>query len=212
MPTKRYCVSALCTGTALIVVGGDGHGRKDKALKAVEVLNIETCEWHIAADLPQPLSSSSIALCGDLVYLLGGGDKHKARTNSVYCCSLTSLFFSTGSTLLRKRFVHVATVTLIRFSKDNPWNRIADLPVKCSTAVSLHGRLLAIGGVDSEDKPTSDVYMYQSTTNSWEIISHMTTPRYYCLLAILPDNQLMVVGGWTTDDKVCDSVEFGKVV
>ena len=76
MPTKRYSVSALCTGTTLIVAGGDGRygrgGDKDEALKTVEVLNTETREWHTAADIPQPLTLSSMTLCGDLVYLLGG--------------------------------------------------------------------------------------------------------------------------------------------
>ena len=37
----------------------------------------------------------------------------------------------------------------------------------------------------------------------------MTTLRYDCLSAVLPDYQLMVVGGYTTGDKKCDSVEFG---
>ena len=54
---------------------------------------------------------------------------------------------------------------------------------------------------------TTDVYMYDSTSNSWEIISHMTTGRDRCFTAVLPDNQLMVVGGYTGDDSN-DSVEL----
>ena len=204
MPTKRFSVSALCAGTTLIAAGGWGHGDKNEALKTVEVLNTETGEWHTAADLPQPLSIASIALCGDLVYLLGGVDKNDTATNSVYSCSLTSLL---GSTSLGKRLVS----TLTRSSKGSPWNRVADLPVARSTAVSLHGRLLAIGGENSEDVPITAVHMYQPTTNSWKLISHMTTPRTRSLSAVLPDNQLMVVGGLTTGYKECDSVEFGIV-
>ena len=80
--------------------------------------------------------------------------------------------------------------------------------------MTLHGQLLAIGGVDSEDKPSTAVHMYQPTIaiDSWEVISHMTTPKYHCLAAVLPDNQLMVVGGRTTGRKICDSVEFGTVI
>jgi hypothetical protein len=211
MPTKRYNVSALCTGTALIVAGGSGcrgRGDKDEALKTVEVLNTETREWHTAADLPQPLALSSMTLCGDLVYLLGGVDKDEEFTKLVYSCSLTSLLFSTGSKSLGKRLIN----TLAWSRKGSPWNRVADLPVIRSTAVSLHGRLLAIGGDDSENKPTTAVHMYQPTTNSWEVISHMTTPRSRCLLAVLPDNQLMVVGGWTSRIKRCDTIEFGLTV
>ena len=167
-----------------------------------------TREWYTAADLPQPLTLSSMALCGDLVYLLGGFNEDRRATNSVYSCSLTSLLSSTGSKTLGGRLVS----TLTRSNKGSPWNRIADLPVKLSSAVSLHGRLLAIGGKDSKGEPTTAVHMYQPTTNSWEIISHMTTPRSRCLSAVLPDNQLMVVGGWITGNKRCDSVEFGIIV
>ena len=200
MPTKRFSLSALCTGTTLIVAGGQEQGG---VLKTVEVLNTETREWHTAADLPQPLVYPSLTLCGDLMYLL------VSVANSIYSCSLASLLFSTGPTSLQRRLVSTLTRSS---SKGSPWNRVVDLPVKRSTAVSLHGRLLAIGGQDSKGKRTTAVHMYQPTTNSWEIISHMTTPRSACLSAVLPDNQLMVVGGWTNDLKKCDSVEFGMIV
>ena len=54
MPTKRSCVSALCIGTALIIVGG----LKGDAvfLKTVEILNTSTRQWHTATELPQPLT------------------------------------------------------------------------------------------------------------------------------------------------------------
>ena len=173
------------------------------------MLNTETRKWHTAADLLQPLSGASIALCGDMVYLLGGVNKDKIATNSVYSCSVTSLISSTGSTSLGERLVS----RLTRFIKGSyrPWNSVANLPVRYSTAVSLHDRLLAIGGMDSKGKPTTAVHMYQPATNSWEIISHVITPRYACLSAVLPDNQLMVVGGRTTGNKYCNSVEFGTV-
>ena len=159
-------------------------------------------------DLPQKLSRSSLTLCGDLVYLLGGHDKNNRATNSAYSCLLSSLLLSAGSKLLGGRLVS----TLTRSASGSPWNRVADLPVTLSTAVNLHGRLLAVGGGDSAGTPSTAVHMYQPTTNSWEVISHMTTPRCRCLAAVLPDNQLMVVGGETIGGKLCDSVEFGRVL
>ena len=92
------------------------------------------------------------------------------------------------------------------------WNRVADLPMKYSTCTAFRGQLLAIGGRDSDDKGSRAIHMYKPTTNSWEVISHMITPRSTCLAAVLPDNQLMVVGGWIAKDKKCDSVEFGRVI
>ena len=170
------------------------------------MLNTETRQWHTAPDLPELLSGLSLTLCGDLVYILEGHNKDC----TVYLSSLNIILLSAGSNSLAGRLVN----TLKRSSKHSIilWNRVADLPVMYSTGVSLHGQLLAIGGMDSDNKPTTAVHMYQPTTNSWKVISHMTTPRYRCLAAVLPDNQLMVVGGWTTDNKEYDSVEFGKAI
>ena len=205
MPTKRFCVSALCTGTALIVAGGSFGG--NQKLKGVEVLNTETQQWHTAPDLPEPLTESSLTLCGDLVYLLGGVNKHNTDTSSVYSCSLRTLLFSASSKSLGGRLKD----SFIRPKRSGIWNKVADLPVERSTAVTLYDQLLAIGGRDL-NKRTAAVHMYKPTTDSWEVISHMSTPRSFCLATVLPDNQLMVVGGCTTKGKLCDSVEFGRIV
>ena len=77
------------------------------------------------------------------------------------------------------------------------------------------GQLLALGGKDSHNKPTTAVYMYNQATNSWNVISHMATARWGCFAAVLPNNQLMVVGGRTTINArwtYLDSVEFGSLI
>ena len=78
------------------------------------------------------------------------------------------------------------------------------------------GQLLAVGGEDADEKPTTAVYTFNQATNSWNVISHMTTARKNCFAAVLPNNQLMVVGGetkindrWTYSDY---SVEFGSLI
>ena len=202
MPTKRCGVSALCIGTALIVVGGEkGNNHNVTILKSVEVLNTSTRQWHTATELPQALSTSSMTICGDRIYLLGGIDKNVEWTHSVYSCLLTSLLLSIRSGLVR---------ALSRSSSSDTWIRVADLPVVGSTAVSLYGQLIAVGGRDLLDKCTSDIHRYSPSTNSWEVISHMATPRSVCLAAVLPDNQLVVVGGLTKDNEKSDSVELGS--
>jgi hypothetical protein len=161
--------------------------------------------WHDAApNLPQPLYQSSLILCDNLVYLLGGyNDEFELCSHNVavYFCSLNSLLFPKS---IGGRLVSALTC--------NPWKTVADLPVKASTTVILDGRLLAIGGLDAANKPITAVHTYQPTTNSWEVVSHMITPRSECLAAVLPDNQLMVVGGRTAYNRLCNSVEFGTVV
>ena len=78
------------------------------------------------------------------------------------------------------------------------WKKVAAPPVKHTAFVSVRGlRLLAIGGEDTNEEPTTAVHMYNPTTDSWEVISHMGTRRRQCVAAVLPNNQLMVVGGQT---------------
>ena len=86
---------------------------------------------------------------------------------------------------------------------------MADLPVSRSTAVSLHGYLIAVGGKSSDDQPTCDIHRYDPSSDLWEVIGHMATPRAGSLASVLPDNQLMVVGGFAKGYKNTDSVEFG---
>ena len=200
MPTKRYGVSALCIETMLIVVGGV---KSDAVfLKTVEILNTSTRQWHTATELPQSLGGSFMTVCGGRIYLLGGKEKTNKWTRSVYSCSLTTLLLPRRSRISR---------AISRSSTNNTWMRVADLPVKECTAVSLHSQLMAVGGKDSEDKPVSDIRKYNPSANSWEVISHMATPRIRCFAAVLPDSQLMVVGGRDSGNERMDSVEFAGV-
>ena len=148
------------------------------------------------------LTNSSMTVCGDRIYLLGGFGQGDKSTYSVYSCLLSTLYMSVGGRIAR---------ALSRSSTNNTWTRVADLPVTMSTAVSLHGQLIAVGGRDSDNEPSSDIHKYDPSTNTWEVISHMATPRSECLAAALPDNQLMVVAGRDSDNKDMDSVELGRV-
>ena len=78
------------------------------------------------------------------------------------------------------------------------WHRVADLPVRLSSCATLCGQLLAVGGNDdSFENYTTAIRQYNPATNSWEVISHMPTARSKTVVAVLPGNKLMVVGGYT---------------
>ena len=53
MQIERSESSCLCTEKVLIVAGGEG--KRGKVLTAVEVMNTDTKQWSMAADLPEPL-------------------------------------------------------------------------------------------------------------------------------------------------------------
>ena len=202
MPTKRIQTTSLCTGTALIVAGGCGEG--GEVLSTVEVMDTETHQWSTAADLPQRMYRASATVCGDQLYMLGGAEGD-GYVKSVYTCSVSALLQSCALSSLEAKFQRTSLE-----DKARVWSQVANLPVIGSTCESFHGRLLALGGMESR-KGTTAVYMYNSTTNSWEIISHMTTGRSCCFTAVLPDNRLMVVGGYINLFSTTDSVELATV-
>ena len=211
MPTERKLVTATCTRAHLIVAGG--IGRDVKLLSTVEVLNIENCQWSTAVDQPEPLQYHSVTVCDDQLYMLGGARGY-SPTKSGYTCSVSALLQTCTQRSVVGTLKRALSLSNSSSSSGGVWSKLPDLPVTRSTCVTFCGQLLAIGGEDSDKKPTTAVYMYNQATNSWNVISHMSTARSRCFAAVLPDNQLMVVGGrteihykWT----YLDLVEFGNL-
>ena len=92
------------------------------------------------------------------------------------------------------------------------WHHVANLPVCSSSCATLCGQLLAVGGRDDNYKNfTTAIHQYNPATNSWEVISHMPTARYDTLVAVLPGNKLMVVGGYTDLGIETDEVEIATL-
>ena len=186
MPTKRYGSAAVCSGKSLVVAGGSGID--SRPLHIVEVMDTETLQWSTASSLPFALVYASATICQDRIYLLGYGASSEPR--SVLACSMADLQQSCQPQSLGAR---LETLTL-----QEVWYRVANLPVRESSCATLGGQLLAVGGRDDMiENYTTAIHQYNPATNSWEVISHMPTARWSTLVAVLPGNKLMVVGGCT---------------
>ena len=68
--------------------------------------------------------------------------------------------------------------------------------------------LLLEGIYDNSGNTTTGVYRYDPHTNSWNVVSQMMNKRSSCLAVTLPQDQLIVVGGFTQDHNKTDSVEI----
>ena len=202
MPTKRSYTSSLCTRTSLIVAGGEGETGD---LLTVEVMNTNTLQWSSAADLPHSFSLwryGSLTLCGEQLFI--------TKFTKLYQCELTSLMI-----LIQSCQSTTSTSSHTAHATNTVWKQVCDLPVLSGTCVSLNGRLLAIGGQgksNSVSPSQTAVHMYDPATNSWTIISHMLIPRSLCFAAVLPDNQLVVVGGLDCPSKDIDFVHIATLL
>ena len=189
MPTRRCSTNAVTSAEHLIVAGGaTGPNRVDN-VNTVEVMDTKNLVWSIVASLPQPYNCASATICGNHLYMLGGYDD-KGETKSVLTCSLTKLLQSSSSS-----------------SSSSVWHRVADAPTYLSTCAAVNGQLLAVGGCDEGHKATATIHKYNQRTNTWDHISDMPTARYLCLVAVLPTNEMMAVGGWISIGSNTDKVE-----
>ena len=168
IPTKRIHPAAANTPTHLVVAGGQSTTID---LATVEVLNTKTFQWSTANSLPEAVSFPQMTTCGGCIYLANSDNK-------VFSCSVEDLLKSTNS------------------SDCSVWTRLASIPTPHGSSLArLRGRVLAIGGHDGARNPTGAIHCYDAATNSWSVVGEMPTPRSEVLTAVLPSNELVVVGG-----------------
>jgi hypothetical protein len=199
MPTPRSSAACVTTKQHLVVTGGLGDGG---SLDIVEVMNINSKQWTTASPLPMKCMSLSAALIEDTLYLAGGmvGDLNGRGAlmyrilKNVFTCSFSDLISPPKT---RQPFVLGSDL----------WKEVKNLPVTRTTLVSFSGDLLAIGGDFERHEPTSNVYRYDSHTNTWNVASQMKNKRSTCLVINLPEDYLIVVGGYKGSAKT-NSVEF----
>ena len=190
MPTKRCSTTAVTSKEHLIVAGGaTGPDRADH-VNTVEVMDTKTLVWSTVASLPHPYKRASATICGDHLYMLGGVDD-KDKTKSVLTCSLTELLQSSSSSSV--------------------WHRVADVPAYRSTCAAVNGQLLAVGGCDEDYKATAAIHKYNPRTYSWDYISNVPTAKYACLIAVLPTNEMMAVGGGISFATNTDKVDIASI-
>ena len=181
MPTKREYPAAVCTGHSLVVAGGRDEG---KHLPTVEVMDTNTQQWFTAASLPRGICRASMTGCGDNLYILGDNTTH------VYSCFLQALLQTCQ-----------APGKASSLQKASVWNRIADVPVKSSTAATLCGQLVSVGGTDDKEVAVNTVYCYDpaTTTSTWKIIGQIPVCKSLPLVATLPEDKLIIVHGGRGD-------------
>ena len=198
MPTARGYTTAFSTEKYLVVAGGRVGGSRPKKLDAIEVMNTGTKQWTVSTRLPYACSDLTSSIYDGRLYL-AGGYKDEDVTKAVLTCSLSDLLLN---------------FPLRNGPQPRIWQLAGDLPVVRSTLVTCAGQLFAIGGRDDSRNPSSNVHRYEPRTNTWHVISQMPTKRSVCLAAVLPQERLVVVGGYMKVNDIyaaTDNVEMAML-
>ena len=155
----------------VIAIGGAGGGWID----AVELFHTGRRSWSQLTSLPRPLTLPSATICGNQLHVIGDdGDG--------YSCSLQALLSSNQS--------------IGSQSRTPTWTPLPRLPVTSSTAATLCGQLVIIGG--RRDWSTVN----QLVDGQWVNIGSTSSGRHRCLVASPSPDKIVVVGGGGALDSV----------
>ena len=177
MNTARSDTAVVSTsdGEYLIVIGGSVVGGRSTA--TVELFQVKSRRWHKLTDLPQPLDCPSATICGDQLNVIG-------IYGNGYSCSLAALPTSDQPI--------TSPLTL-------SWKPLPPLPVQYSTAATLCGQLVLIGG----SRRTSSVNsIHQLVDGQWVEIGSMTSGGSCCLVASSSPDKIIIVGGVIVEECV----------
>ena len=163
-------VVSTSDGEYLIVIGGVVGGGRWTA--TVELFQVKSRRWYKLTDLPQPLPLPSATICGDQLNVVG-------TDANGYLCSLQALPPSDQPI--------TSPLTL-------SWMPLPPLPVTFSTAATLCGQLVVIGGSRLYVSPVNSIHQLVDD-GQWVEIGSMATGRSKCLVVSPSPNKIIIVGG-----------------
>ena len=174
MNTGRSSPAVVSTsdGEYFIVIGGYVGGRAGYQTATVELFPVKSRRWYKLTDLPQPLPLPSATICGDQLNVIG-------NAANGYSCSLQAL---------------PSSDQLITSPLTLSWKPLPPLPVECSTAATLCGQLVVIGG-EQYWSPVNSIHLL--VDGQWVKIGSMASSRCLCLAASPSPDKLIIVGGMT---------------
>ena len=202
MPTPRVSPTAVSYGKWLVAIGGRLKYVRAK-LSEVEILDTALGQWYCAAPLPRPHSSPSPIIIGYTCYVLGGFAQDHNISDELYSVCLDDLISQAISATSSASVIQTPPTP-------SPWQVLPHTPLSLSTAFTLKGALLAIGGENTFKRGlvSRAVYVYRPGSRTWIKAGELQTGRSGCACTLLPSGEILVTGG-TTDTP--EAVEIGTI-
>ena len=186
-PMTTACTSSSVTSYNnrwLVVMAGVGDRTE---LSRVDILDTtESGQWYHAAPLPQTCHRVATVTIGIMFYLLGGHSGGSPK--KVFCVNLDDLI----SQALSQPAGASAPPTR------SPWMTLTDTPTAYSTAFSLNGSLLSVGGYEG----STAIYHYQPCSKNWIKAGELPAGRSRCACTVLPSGEVFVAGGDYNSERV----------
>ena len=186
MNTARSSPAVVSTSDSnyIVVIGGSVGVNTLTATYMVELFHVRSGIWY---ELPQtPVTRPSAAICSNQLHVIG-------RDGTGYSCSLQALLSSDQQ------------ITSQLISNILTWTPLPQQPVQWSTAATLCGLLVIVGGERNRSLVNS---IHQLMDGQWVEIGSMssTSGRSHCLVVSPSPDKMLIVGG-VEGYKISDCVE-----
>ena len=155
----------------IVVIGGSvGVGRWTAT---VELFHVRSRRWYELTNLPQALTQPSATICDNQLHVIG-------RDDTGYSGSFQALL-SSDQPITSQSISNILT-----------WSLLPQLPVERSTAATLCGQLVTVGGIRGGSRVNS---IHQILDGQWVKIGSMSSGRWMCLVVTPSPDKMMIVGG-----------------
>ena len=174
MNTPRWLPAVSTYHQRLVVAGGSDGSTELASVEILDTTSVRHCQWLSATPLPVSCREMSAAITHGTLYLLGGS--------------------------LGKQVLSVSLSALTQTDKPPvQWHTLPDAPLKYSTAITVHGSLLAVGGSHGGQR-SSAIHVYDQEKNTWNKVGDLPTEREDCACCLLPSGEILVAGGEDRND------------
>ena len=185
-----HTATRLKDGRVLIVGGGIASG---VCTERAEIFDPKTNSWIEAPSLPAQRNGHTANLLNDGRILVAGG---------VNAAGLT-----------------VGGDAFLYDPKENNWTVTAPMDKQRAYAGSVQlkdGRILVAGGIAADGTPVwhtiANVEIYDLASNTWSKIASLSEARYGYVLSLLPNGQVLAVGGTRDHDSNWGTGSFVREV
>ena len=185
LKTPRFWPAVSTYHQRLVVAGGSDASYTYIATVEILDISVSHCQWLSATGLPVRCNRMSAAITDGALYLLGGS--------------------------LGKQVLSVSLSALTQTEEPSAqWRTLPDTPLEHSTAIAVHGSLLAVGG--SHDRQRSSViHVYDQEKNAWNKMGDLPTERQDCACCLLPSGEILVAGGYDRTGKWTSRMDVAAV-
>ena len=215
MPTARFYPSCISHGSEVIVAGGVSgwdvtKGHKVIVTNTVEILHINDSHlpdshWSMVEQLPCPLFGGVPLVVNNNLYIAHGYDADGLSTRNVATVSIPELLQSSNK------------------KTGQVWKKLPDMPYSSNSINHFQGQLIIFSG-DHQVRPLRKlfakksqlewkvvplIYIYNSSTKSWQSVGHNPYGYLLGMSVHLSESRILFLGGVTG---TCDPNEDKNLV